>query len=109
MKQRIMDLFEHASSYPEVPGFVQGSDTSIAAAARLESSAASMRARVVNYVRDNPAGVTCDEIEAALEMRHQTASARVREACLAGQIEVTADRRTTRSGSTARVYKVPAR
>ena len=109
VKERMKDLFDAASSYPEVPGFVRGNDTSMAAAARIEHTAASMRAKVVEHIRDQPDGATCDEVEVALGMRHQTASARVREAFLAGQIEMTADRRTTRSGSTARVYKVPTR
>lgn len=37
-------------------------------------------------------------------MRHQTASARVRELVLAGLIEDTGKRRKTRSGRGARVY-----
>lgn len=107
--QPLDDLFAHAARYPETPGFVPGSDTSKAAAARTESSAAGMRARVVEFVGSRANGATCDEVEAALDMRHQTASARVREAYLAGQLILTEDRRPTRSGSTARVYKVPAR
>jgi hypothetical protein len=109
MKSQMEDLFEHASRYPEAPGFVKGSDTSREAAARVEGSAASMRAKVVAFIKARPEGATCDEVEAGLDMRHQTASARVREAFVADQLMITPDRRPTRSGSFARVYKYKER
>ena len=64
-----------------------------------------LRAKVFRYIRgEGFAGATCDEIEEALDMRHQTASPRVRELVLMGAIEDSGHRRRTRSGSTARVY-----
>lgn len=62
--------------------FADGSDTSQAAAASVD--AASLRAEVFSVIDSSGAyGATCDEVEAALGMRHQTASARVYE--LAGK------------------------
>jgi hypothetical protein len=50
--------------------------TSRAAARSLTDSALShMRLRVYGFVRDRAQGATCDETEAALGLRHQTASA----------------------------------
>jgi hypothetical protein len=51
-------------------------DTSRAAARSLTDSALShMRLRVYGFVRDRAQGATCDETEAGLGLRHQTASA----------------------------------
>lgn len=49
-------------------------------------------------------GGTVDECEAALDLRHQSASPRVNELAHAGCLVITEERRETRSGKTARVY-----
>jgi hypothetical protein len=49
-------------------------------------------------------GATCDEVEQALEGRHQTISARIRELVLMHFIIDSKVRRLTRSGRLARVY-----
>jgi len=99
------DLFGEPS-YPVRPGHVRGSDTSISAADSLDDSLLSrLRAQVfalIDVRGEN--GATCDEVEVALELRHQTASARVRELALGGLIFDTGRRRQTRSGRAARVY-----
>ncbi len=114
------------------PPFVRGSETSEAAAASMKPRAAAIRERVYGViVGAGAAGATCDEVEELLGLRHQTASARVRELVLAGRIvkaqwvttagnaaranphlatstRVLEDcRRRTRSGRTANVYVLP--
>ena len=90
-----------------------GVDTSQEAAESVAPTAAAMRARVYQMLLVRP--MTCDEIEVALDLRHQTAAARLWE--LEGNgtqangmprpklIEKTDERRKTRSGRSARVYR----
>lgn len=94
--------------YPDDPGYVASSETSFDAAASMLSAAATLRARVRGYIGvKGAAGATCDEIEEALDMRHQTCSARCRELVLDGQIIKTASVRHTRSGRNANIYVLP--
>ena len=96
------DLF----GYPHTPGFVFSSATSAMAAASLSPDHLSrMRAMIYAIIKIAPAGYTCDEIEVAFKLRHQTASARLRELELSGHL-VKGDKRKTRSGRMARVYRV---
>jgi hypothetical protein len=92
--------------YPERPGHVRDCDTSTAAADSLDDNLLSrLRAQIFTIIDLRPRGATCDEIEIALNLRHQTASARVRELALGGLIFDTGQRRSTRSGRSARVYR----
>ena len=96
------DLF---SRYPDRPGAVKGSDTSEAAADSLSDGDLSrIRKLILSWVRACPRGSTCDEIEAALGLRHQTASARIRELVLTGYLVDSGQRRLTRARRSARVY-----
>lgn len=53
-------------------------------------------------------GATCEEVERALGINHQSASARIAELRALGQIQtVDNERRRTRSGRWARVHRVP--
>lgn len=98
------DLFD--AHYPDRPGHVRGSDTSEAAADSLdETSLSRLRRKVHTFIAAQSDGATCDEVEIALDLRHQTASARVRELVLTGFIEDTGQRRLTSSGRPARVYQ----
>jgi len=101
------DLF----GYPDRPGFVAGCDTSEAAAASLDDLALSRMRRMVlaHIMRHGALGATCDEIEIAERMRHQSASARVRELVLDGMVVDSGRRRHTRSGRPARVYVIARR
>lgn len=103
MKDQLGDTF-YQNRYPNVPGHVRG-DTSIAAAKSVETSATALRKKVLDYVSSQRDGVTCDEVEAKLAMRHQTCSARIRELVMFGQLVDTGIRRQTRSGRSARVYR----
>lgn len=90
--------------YPESPGF-EHVDTSIEAADSVEPTAESMRLRVLHYVRQ-VGTATSDEVEVALNMIHQTASARIRELVLMERLYATGEKRKTRQGRNARVYAV---
>ena len=89
--------------FNRAPPYVRGSDTSEAAALSIEPLAGSLRAIVLSTLRVGGA-MTCDEIEVELAMRHQTASARIRELALAGHIYDDGQRRKTRSGRFAVVW-----
>jgi hypothetical protein len=100
------DLFDEPY-YPDRPGYVQGSDTSAAAADSLNDSALGrLRRLVLRFVRGRPEGATCDETEVGLALRHQTASARLRELYLDGRVYTTEETRLTRAGRRAHVYRV---
>lgn len=100
------------SKYPDEPGHVAGSDTSEDAAESVVGSARAVREKVWHHIdrciRRGDTGKTCDAIEVELRMRHQTASARIRELVLAGRLFDTGERRLTRSGRKAAVYATQA-
>jgi hypothetical protein len=74
----------------------------------VKEHAGALRLLVVRYVyRQNDHGATCDEIERALQLPHQTVSARVTEAKARGEIIPNGERRPTRSGRKAAVYVDP--
>ncbi len=88
---------------------VWGSDTSEEAAASMTGQRSRIRIAIMAYfVRQGAIGATCDEVELQLGLSHQTASARIREMSLARVIvDSVTERRRTRSGRRARVYKLP--
>ena len=93
--------------YAGRPGFVRGSDTSEAAADSVADRRVSHQQKVLKYFkRVGTQGTTDDDIEVALGLRHQTASARRRELELKGLVSKTDRRRRTRSGRTAAVYVI---
>lgn len=63
------------------------------------------RLRILSFLRAT-GSATCDEAEVALDMTHQTCSARFSDLKKAGQLEPTGDKRVTRSGRNAGVWKV---
>lgn len=92
-----------AYRYPQLPGFVAGSDTSEAAAGSVD--AATLRAKALGHLLAAPDGLTSDELEAITGWLHQTASARLRELVLADLAWDSPDRRRTRSGRMATVRR----
>lgn len=88
--------------------FVPGSDTSREAAESIAPVSSAIRVRIYEWIRARGRrGATCDEVEEALGLRHQTASARVRELVRSGALVDSGQRRRTRSGRTARVVVTP--
>lgn len=91
--------------------YEKGSDTSKAAAEQKQDTAPSDEERVYHLIRSTsspkwllPLGITDDAIEAALNMRHQNASARRRALVLKGLVKDSGLRRKTRSGRLAAVW-----
>lgn len=95
------DLFDSDS----LPPFVRGSDTSESAAESMAEHAPTLRLLVFKCIADQVHGATCDEVEVALRLRHQTVSARIRELARDLKIMDTGYRRQTRSGRHAVVWK----
>lgn len=87
------------------PPFVRGSDTSEEAAESVIGITGKLRRMVYEEIWRASDGRTCDEVEERLGMRHQTASARIRELSQKGHIRDSGLRRTTRSGRPATVWK----
>lgn len=81
-------------------------NTSTEAYISIKSTASSMREQIHSFLKLCSTGATCDSLEHVLGMRHQTCSARIRELVLNGSIKDSGERRPTRSGRNARVYKV---
>lgn len=89
--------------------YVRDSDTSQDAAESLSfADLGRLHALILVHIADRGDGATCDEIEAGLRLRHQTASARIRELCIRAWLYDTGARRPTRSRRTARVYQLTA-
>lgn len=87
-------------------GFHGGADTSVEAFASVAPTArATQRQLALDHIRST-GGATCDEVEVAFDMPHQTASARIRELVKDGKVFDTGHRRATRTGCKARVYRV---
>ena len=63
--------------YPVVPH--NGTDTSQEAAESIKPHLNRLCSEVLNCIRSNPLGRTSDEVELALNMSHQTCSARFRD------------------------------
>jgi hypothetical protein len=85
--------------------FVRESDTSRLAAADIRPSAGQLRVRVLGYVASfSDHGATCNEVERALGMLHQSASARIRELVQGGYLTDSTKRRDTIYGRKAVVW-----
>ena len=98
----LLDMME--GRYPQVPGHVDR-DTSRAAAKLIEPKAANLRQRVLAELQVRGSfGATCDELEQAFGMSHQTVSARCRELNMTGKTRDSGQRRPTRSGRKAIVW-----
>lgn len=93
------DLFSYR------PPHVRNSPTSKAAADSMSGRTKDLCARILVCFGDVGAvGMTCDQVEEALELRHQTASARIVELVGSGDLVKTDRTRPTRSGRAAAVY-----
>jgi hypothetical protein len=100
-EQRRLDY----DQYGGTPPHVRGSDTSREAAESVGEGARQLRAVVFSRILSSgEVGMTCDQVEEAMNGRHQTISARIRELVNEGRIIDTGERRLTRSKRSARVY-----
>ncbi len=99
-----MTMFERELGLGDPLPPYNGTDTSEAAAESIRERAPLLRQRVLNHIAAQPEGATCDEVEVATGLPHQTASARINELHRAGLIVDSGERRRTRSGRTAKVW-----
>jgi hypothetical protein len=77
----------------------------VAAAKFVEPKAAALRIRMLAELQcRGSVGGTCDELEQAMGLSHQTASARLRELNLKSKIVDSGERRKTRAGRAAIVW-----
>ncbi len=91
-----------------------GTETSEQAAESIGDLLGGLQKTVLSALKESPFGLTCDEIEQRLDLRHQTASARLNDLQKLGLAIVRIDPKTkkpftrkTRSGRNARIYFVP--
>lgn len=84
--------------------YVVGSDTSAEAAVSMEDHVTRLERVVLDAICAATAGATCDEVEVATGLAHQTASARVNGLMNKGRIADSGKRRPTRSGRNAVVW-----
>lgn len=85
----------------------RGNAESEAANGRVHGKKEAMQQRILAFIRSMGLdGATCDQIEIALDMAHQTASARVSELKKLRLIVDSGSRRETRTGSKAAVLTV---
>ena len=85
-------------------GTVNIRPTSKAAFASIKPEASDLRAVVYQCIQATQGGAICEAIELALNLRHQTVSARIRELFQRGLIVDSLRRRPTRSGRAAVVW-----
>jgi hypothetical protein len=79
-------------------------DTSRQAAERIEPHVAHLEAIVLQCVRDH-GRITCDAVEIALSMKHQTASARLNGLERKGLVRRSGEKAKTRSGREAILWE----
>jgi predicted transcriptional regulator len=79
-------------------------DTSFQARLSIEPILSQLEAIVLKALRDNN-GLTCDELERITRLKHQTASARLRELVVRGLVYDTGVKRKTSSGRAACVWR----
>lgn len=92
-----------------LPPYVRGSATSKAAAVSQIHAVKADEARVLSYIQGcGYRGATDDEVEVALSMLHQTASARRRGLVLKDFVIDSGRTRPTRTGCHATVWVTPA-
>ena len=102
-RAEVLSLAEPAC--PVEPGHAKGSETSREAALRITPRAGSLRHLVLGFIWSRgERGATDAEVEEALGLRHQTASARRRELVIGGFVRNSGEKRKTPSGCRASVW-----
>ena len=81
-----------------------GDECSVNAHTSIQSSKEALRTMIYEYIKTGP--VTCEEIEMALGLKHQTASARVSELKALNMVRPSGIKRVTSSGRKAHVLEI---
>lgn len=81
-------------------------ETSLLAKDSIEPHLGRLESQVLGWITlgTHEGGMTCDELEEASGLAHQTASARIRDLAKANKIVASGARRKTRSGRAANVW-----
>lgn len=106
--QRDMD-YPHAVPITEAPKKPKApvvQETSREALKSQKDKAPTDCGAILARLKRGRTGLTCDELETLLSMSHQTASARLRDLAMRGDILDSGKRRKTRTGRTAIVWQV---
>jgi hypothetical protein len=91
-------------------GYHGGDDFSEAAHDTIVDEKSRLQRMVFDYVARCSTGATCEEVELALGLSHQTASARITELRSVDQlVNVDGERRRTLAGRWARVHRIAVR
>lgn len=80
-----------------------GTSTSVGASQSVSTISSTLREQVFTFIKAN-GGKTCYEVETAMELRHQTASARIWELRHLGLVRDSGERRKTSSNRNAIVW-----
>jgi predicted ArsR family transcriptional regulator len=91
--------------YPDAPGFKVAGPSKLAAE-KMTSTSTKLRAAVLEQFKQNPAGLTADEIARSLNLSVLSVRPRVSELNRLGTIEQTRLRRKNESGMTATVWQI---
>lgn len=91
--------------FKALPPFARDYETSREAALSVYETAPTLRARVWRHLRET-GGATEEETEAALGLAGNTCRPRIWELRKAGMVEDSGDRRSTRSGRQAVVWRI---
>jgi predicted ArsR family transcriptional regulator len=91
--------------YPDAPGY-KVAGPSQQAAEKITTTAKQLRAAVFGKFKQNPAGMTADEVATALNVSVLSVRPRVSELHRSGQLEQTGTRRPNESGMTATVWRL---
>lgn len=93
------NLFDYADRAPH-----SNETTSKEAAKSMKPHTSRLAQRILEQIRLHPS--TCEEVEQATGLPHQTVSARIRALVLDGIVENSGDKRPTESGRRAIVWRV---
>lgn len=93
-----------AEAEPRAP-CVPWRETSVEAARRIEPHLARLEQLVATSIAASNNGLTCDEVEVVTQLSHQTASARINGLYRRDVIVASGDKRLTRSGRRALVWR----
>lgn len=99
----MMDLFNYQPSYPAVPGF-KARETSAAAAEAMKPKAATLRAKVLDELRNGPG--TADELSDRLHIDKLSIRPRCSELAARSRIRDSGARRPNGSGKSAIVWEL---
>ena len=106
-RRPVQSDIEEYGLYDGRPPHVAGSDTSESAAEAIADCQPKLVEEVYRFLRRRQTlGATCDDVEVALDMKHQTASARLRELAQEERIVDSGRRGKTRSGRSAVIWIV---